>query len=219
MKKLLPSGVTLLELLVVVLILAILSSIAVGVYTKEVVRARYARTRAEIKTLEIAVNRYQIDTGQFPPSSSGVILSPGDIDMTAPATGCGFLQVALRASLNGNASTPLDTRWMGPYVEWDYNKLGDLTGGPITSGLAKPQMQFLDPFGTPYLYLRHEEYDGWGGTRLPSTDPYAATETYYNPSTFQIISYGSDKVSDATAPLDSRGLDPDDVTNFQGSQY
>src|SRR5690606_20774970 len=61
MKNTPKSGVTLLELLVVLVIISILSTIAVGVYTKEVLRAKVARTRAEIRTLEVAINRYQID--------------------------------------------------------------------------------------------------------------------------------------------------------------
>ncbi|MCX7626359.1 MAG: prepilin-type N-terminal cleavage/methylation domain-containing protein, partial [Candidatus Sumerlaeaceae bacterium] len=56
---------SLIELLAVVLILGILASISVGVYTTQVERARIAAARTMIAELEIAINRYQIDTGQY----------------------------------------------------------------------------------------------------------------------------------------------------------
>ena len=64
------TAVTLLELLVVVMILGILSTIAVTVYTGHVERARVAACRDIIRQIELAVNRYEVDTGQLPPSSS-----------------------------------------------------------------------------------------------------------------------------------------------------
>ena len=213
MNKLFKKGVTLIELIVVLLIISLLSTIAVGVYTREVLRAKVARTRAEIRTLEVAVNRYQIDVGQFPPSSTGTALAPSTLDQLSLSQGCGYLQLALRASLNGNSFIPLSTRWEGPYVDWDDNKLGTLTGGVLTPGLSRAQVQFLDPFGNPYYYIQYREYATLGGAELPSTHPYYATETYYNPSTFQILSQGPNGTSGATGG----GLVPDldDITNWE----
>ena len=62
-------GVTLIELMAVVLIVAILASIAVGVYTGYVQRARFAVARTTIAELDLAVARYEIDLGVLPPSS------------------------------------------------------------------------------------------------------------------------------------------------------
>lgn len=199
-------GVTLLELLVAMLIIAILSSIAVSVYTGQVERARYARARDEIRQLELACHRYEIDTGQFPPSGS----------QTAATQGCGWLQLALLHSLSGDALRPIDFRWQGPYIDFDYNQFGDLFGNPVPATVDKGDVQLLDPWRTPYLYIRFDTYVALGGTQLPQTSPYFATETYYNPTTFQIISFGHDR---QTLPAPQRGLAPDDVSNFIGSEF
>ncbi|MCB2154784.1 prepilin-type N-terminal cleavage/methylation domain-containing protein [bacterium] len=213
MNKLFNKGVTLIELMVVLLIVSLLSTIAVGVYTKEVLRAKVARTRAEIRTMEVAINRYQIDVGQFPPSSTGTAIAPSNLDQLTPAQGCGYMQLALRGSLNGNMYTPLSTRWEGPYLDWDDNKLGTLTGGALTTGLSRAQIQFLDPFGSPYYYIQYREYSSLGGARLPSDHPYYSTETYYNPATFQILSQGPNGTTGVTVG----GLipDSDDIVNWE----
>jgi len=199
-------GVTLLELLVAMLIIAILSSIAVSVYTGQVERARYARARDEIRQLELACHRYEIDTGQFPPSGS----------QTAVTQGCGLLQLALLHSLSGDALRPIDFRWQGPYIDFDYNQFGDLQGNPVSAILDKGDIQLLDPWKSPYYYMRFDDYTTLGGTELPQTSPYFATETYYNPTTFQIVSFGHDRVS---LPPPQRGLGSDDVSNFIGSEF
>lgn len=203
MNRIRTLGVTLLELLVALLIIAILSSVAVSIYTGQVERARYARARAEIRQIEIACHRYEVDTGQFPPSGS-----LGTYD------GCGWLQLALLHSLSASAFRPLDYRWQGPYLEFDANQFGTLSGGPIASGITPPELQILDPWKTPYLFIRNTEYQAAFATILPVSSPYRNTETWYNPTTFQIISFGRDR---QTLAPPNRGLAPDDVSNFIGS--
>lgn len=227
MKFLKIRGVTLLELLVVLGILSILSTIAVGVYTNHIQRARFAKARAEIRLLETAITQYQLDTGDFPPSGSGVTISPDGINPITPLYGSGYLQVALRNSLSGNLYQPLSPRWQGPYVNWDYNRMGfvDSSGNvtPITStggqtpapGSAIASISFLDPWGSPYTYIASRDYE-FEGTTLPLTHPFHDTETYYNPTTFQIISFGPN-MSSGTG--NDRGKEPDDISNFIGSNF
>lgn len=209
MKRKEKMGVTLLELLVVVLIIGILSTIAVTVYVGQVERARVAACYHTIRSLELAVTRYELDVGQYPPSSSGPTLSP--VNPLTPSTGCGYLQVALLHSLSGNVYQPLDKRWLGPYMEFDEVQLSDLNGAPITSSTPKSQIQFLDPWGTPYTYTRHQDYATYGGTELWPSDPYRSTETYYNPKTIQIFSVGPNGY---TYNVPYRGLETDDVNNW-----
>lgn len=219
MRKLFKNGVTLLELIVVVVIISILSTIAVGVYTKEILRAKYAKTRAEIRTLEIACQQYWVDTGVYPPSGSGATFAPAALNTTGDAEGTGYLQLALRASLNNNLYSPLSKRWLGPYIEWDSNRLGDLSGNPITSApgntTAVGEVNFLDPFGGAYYYIRAEDYGARGGTELDSTDPFFASETYYNPSTFQIYSLGP---NGSTLADPNRGTESDDISNYKSPE-
>lgn len=204
-------AVTLLELMVVVMIIGILSSIAVTVYTGQVERARFAAARDTIRQLELAITRYEVDSGQVPPSSSGNLLAPNAIDAIVPTWGCGYLQVALLHSLSGDVYYPLSYRWVGPYLELDSEQLGDLYGQPLTSAIPKPSVQILDPWGGPYYYTRSDDYVSFGGTRRPPTDPYYDTETYYNPTTYQIFSMGPNGTTNA---IPYRGLEDDDVNNW-----
>lgn len=222
MNRLTKKAVTMLELLVVLVIISILSGMAVGVYSNHVERARVSRARAEIRTLEVAVTQYQIDLGEFPPSSSGLTVAPANLDYLIPFEGSGYLTMALRTSLNGQISTPLSSRWNGPYVDWDYNRLGDETGQVVDTGsgagvvTSLGLISFLDPWGRPYQYVRSSDYDNFGGTELPTGHVFAATESYYNPSTFQLMSLGPNGTSNGHPQV---GLDSDDITNFIGSQF
>lgn len=218
MKRLLPKGVTILELLVVLVIISILSTIAVGVYSNQIVRAKYAKARAEIRVLETAIAQYEVDTGDLPPSGSGSQLAPADINPGVPFAGSGYLTLALRSSLNGQPSDPISARWQGPYVDWDYNRLGNAAGEPITGAgntATLPEISFLDPFGMPYQYIRSTDYLTLRGSELPSTNPFAASETWYNPSTFQIISFGANRTSLAHPLI---GTESDDISNFRSAE-
>ena len=59
----------------VVLILLLLSTIAVGVYIRELARARYATAKSTITEMERACARYQIDLGVYPPATNAFILN------------------------------------------------------------------------------------------------------------------------------------------------
>jgi prepilin-type N-terminal cleavage/methylation domain-containing protein len=210
-------GVTLLELIVVVLIIGILSTVAVSVYTGQVERARVAAARDIISQIESAVARYEIDTGQYPPSGYGTTLPPSPLTYVlgtnGESLGSGYLQVALVHSLSGNVYLPLDRKWLGPYLEPNENQLGDINGVLVSqaSGLTKPEIQLLDPWGLPYYYIRHNDYATMHGTELLAGNPYRGSETYYNPSTVQIFSMGP---NGRTYDVPYRGLETDDVNNW-----
>jgi prepilin-type N-terminal cleavage/methylation domain-containing protein len=205
---------TMIELLVVVLILGLLATIAVGVFTTQVERARFAAARSTISAIELAVNRYQLDLGVFPPSGSG-LAAPS----VFPADGCGFMQLAVMHSMSGTSSAPASKLWQGPYLNVKNELLGDLAGNQINDLAIPPPrglVQILDPWHSPYRFVRSngsadDNYTVMGGTELPLTHPYAATETYYNPSTFQVVSKGP---NGTTLAVPNYGLDADDVTNF-----
>lgn len=214
---------TLVELLVVVLILGLLSTIVVGVFTTQVERARFSAARSTISAIELAVERYQLDVGTFPPSGSGTA-SPA----TSPATGTGWLQLTLMHSTSGNSSAPSSPLWRGPYLTVKKQLLGDSNGIPLeesTSAVDMTQVQILDPWHSPYTYIRsgpsgaenpstpgaNDDYAIMGGTTLPSSHPFALTETYYNPNTYQIYSKGPNSTTLASP---NGGTDGDDVSNF-----
>lgn len=205
-------GFTLIELLVVVLILGLLSTIAVGVFTTQVERARIASAKSTIQELSLAIERYQIDLGAYPPSGS--LSNPSGV----VAEGCGYLQLCLMHSMSGDSKSTSGTLWRGPYLNLNREQLGDFSGNPLEELTAAPDrrnVQILDPWRTPYRYVRSgpnpDDYDANAATLLPSNHPFAATEKYYNPSTFQIVSKGHDG---ETPNPPNYGMGGDDVTNF-----
>jgi len=205
-------GVTLIELLVVVLIIGILSTLLLQVLTGQSERARVAAARSDIKTLEIAAHRYAIDLGVYPKTNT-----PGDFTSPFYRRGCGYLALCLLHSTSGNAYAPSSSKWGGPYVEADEGL--NITTLQGTTALATAQ-EFLDPWGGPYEYVSSDYVGGtygyvlYSATTLPTTDPYFVTETYYNPKTFQIISFGTNRTTD-TSSLNNFGKDVDDITNFK----
>jgi len=219
MKRILKQGVTLIELVVVVLIIAILSSIGVSVYVGQVERARRAACKDTIRQLELAISRYEVDVGQYPVSSSGTTYSPAGVSLLVDGNqngvGCGYLQLCLRTSLNGDLNSPLDSRWQGPYINFNEDRLGDISGNPVTSSITKPEVQLLDPWGKPYYYIQWQNYGTMGGTERPTGDPFYTSETYYNPRTFQIFSKGPNGITIET-PKGRRGTESDDVNNWSG---
>lgn len=225
-------AVTLLELMIVVLILSILSTIAVGVYTGKTQEARIAAAHALIHNLEVAITRYEIDTGSLPPSGSGGMpVGP----TSGRNNGSGYLHEVLVHGVNGNAYQPGSNQWKGPYINLQVGSyaLKDSSGNINPPGL----IDILDPWGMPILYTAWPEYattagNYTGGTvlftgaapdganlSLAAPSPYSATETYYNPRTFQLISYGPDATT--LAPVTAGGVGfsyagaaADDITNF-----
>lgn len=208
---------TLMELLVVVLILGLLATIAVGVFTAQVERARYAAARTTIAALDLAAKRYQLDLGQFPPSGSN-LAAPNQFE------GNGWLYLVLTRSASGTTTAPASNRWQGPYIDVNKLNIGDIEGHPIddidltVDPLLLGQIQILDPWGSPYRYVRccgsvDDNYDVNQATVLPPGNPYALTEQYYNPATFQISSKGMDGMT-SDSVTGGFGTHRDDVNNF-----
>ena len=65
-------GFTLIELMVVVAVIAILASIAVGLYAKLEGRARIAKAQADTRTLASVLTMYMGHCGALPPSGAEV---------------------------------------------------------------------------------------------------------------------------------------------------
>jgi type II secretory pathway pseudopilin PulG len=222
------TAVTLLELLAVVLIIAILSTIATGVYTNQTLRARRAATRDLIRQLEIGITRYEVDLGVFPPSGSSTQFPAANIGAGNAANyrdGSGMLNLALVHSVSGNAYQPASTLWNGPYVTIQAEQTAAGPGGSVIGNF-----DVLDPFGSPLIYVNTDDYqtigtDFTGGAELfgaavaganpdlPAPNPHLAQgETYYNPSTYQIISYGQNSVT--LTDITFKGAEFDDIANF-----
>lgn len=208
------SGVTIVELTVVILILSILATVAAQVYVSYVARARFARCRFDIRQLELAATSYMTDVGAYPLSSSGAPSafgnSPPELlrSVGGGPNGCGYLMLCLLHSYSGHAQYPASPRWGGPYMTVDMSQLGDLNAAPVTQATPITQHNLLDPWGRPYYYLRNDDYRRLGGTEQAGTQFY---EVYFNPSTVQIFSKGPDGF---TSDPPESGLGKDDMNNF-----
>jgi general secretion pathway protein G len=84
-------GFTLLELMVVLLILALLASIAAPQVIKHLSKAKSETAKIQVEALTAAVNYFQLDLGRYPSDQEG-----------------------LKALIERPAS---DAKWDGPYVE------------------------------------------------------------------------------------------------------
>jgi prepilin-type N-terminal cleavage/methylation domain-containing protein len=82
----LKKGFTLIELLIVVAIIAILAAIAVPNFLEAQVRAKVAKTRADVRSCVTALESYRVDNNGYPPYGSFTFVgAPGEIVLT-PAT-------------------------------------------------------------------------------------------------------------------------------------
>lgn len=83
-------GFTLMELLVVLAIIGILAAIATGVYVGRVDDARITRARADIQTIEAALDIFRLDNFRYPTTAEGLealVERPNDPDVRWPAGG------------------------------------------------------------------------------------------------------------------------------------
>ncbi|NUP89012.1 MAG: prepilin-type N-terminal cleavage/methylation domain-containing protein [Candidatus Sumerlaeia bacterium] len=223
-------GLTLIELLVVSLIIAILTTIAVVTVTGLTTRARISATFGTIRAMEIAADRYEIDFGEFPLSSTGTQFGAGSTpNPTSPATGNGYFLLTVLHSLSGSAAFPLDDRFQGPLLDVESRQIGDVAelntfwNRPpmnlgFSGGSTAATEQLLDAWGQPFRYIRSgpgvgatDDYNNLGGTEFPSTSPFQATETWFNFGRFQIVSLGPNGL---TFTVPDVGLDEDDITNL-----
>ena len=97
------NGLTLIELMVVVVILGIISAVAIPSISSAITSAKVSTTESDLATVQEALQRYYIDTGTYPVTSSWVT------DLTTQTTANG--------------------KTVGPYL--DTTTLKDAWGDPI----------------------------------------------------------------------------------------
>ncbi len=108
-------GLTLIEVLAVVVILGIVAAIAVPSVTKAIDQAKVNSTETTLGTLQSALQRYYFDEGEYP---KNLTFLTKVMDSTGTA--------------NGTSSNP-QSAWQGPYIQSSV-PVDDAWGNPIYYG-------------------------------------------------------------------------------------
>ena len=211
---------TLVELLAVVAIIAILAGLVLGgsVYAKR--KAMVSTTKAQLVTLENAIEAYKNDFGMYPTSSLSRPSTIGDRHNDAGNGGAWFGSDSMNPFDNINFpqwTSSFITQTITNYflVQNNWLLYQQLVGtGKGTNGyytikpnqvissiqnqyVASPIVLLADPYGTPWGYY------------YCMISP--ANTAQVNQATFDLWSYGQDKASFGNASDPSK---LDDITNF-----
>ncbi len=76
-------GFTMVELMAVLIILGLLATLVTTKVLKQIEKAKFATTKANLKTLHMAVQQFHMDTQRFPTEEEGLqilVESTGDIE-------------------------------------------------------------------------------------------------------------------------------------------
>ena len=91
-KRDIKAGFTMVELMAVLIILGLLAALVVTKVASKIDQARVTTTRANLKSLHMAVNQFKMDTGRFPSEEMGLeelIEQPSDVTSWEPG---GYLE-------------------------------------------------------------------------------------------------------------------------------
>jgi len=219
MKK--QSGFTLLELIVVVGVLGLITSLATDFVVNETNQKRYELTKSKLSAIR-----------------QGIIGTPGsringEVYISGFVADTGLVPEHLIAMIQDGYC--LDPKFLHKSVDCEANNIGDWKSysgwnGPYLNGLEKVQGKFED--GTDISYLSYK--DGWGNNAQQwlnlSVDDEELTEDILNFGWWVRVS-GTDLAirsvglngkmdpgfDDSVLPLvDSLEADSDDKTNFDG---
>jgi len=225
-----PTGFTLVELLVVIGIIAVLAALVTPAVMRAQASARNAAIKAEIDMLHMAIMTYKNEYGSFPPALDTTLSasSPAGKHLARLFPRCGNVATQLSGALPAGVSitgTNAVAFWLKGYTDdptspldptsdrkklydFDMSRVNQSTGSYYPTG--KP--------GSPYLYINSAMYTAAPYAGGMSTVPGAFRMTvagdalpfgntaydFANPDTFQILCAGRDEVF---------GND-DDLSNF-----
>lgn len=188
-------GFTLIELLVVIAILGTLAALITPMLGVANRSALVSSTQQEIQRLTLAIELFQGDRGDFPPTSMADEYGIGSNDLDSGNESL----VAHLASLATGTS----------YFDFKEEYLQNLDGDRLANSELEDRMrwvfgddqlrEYVDPWGNPYVYFHNRDY------RIPftvtssegkSTQAKASisekTAAYHSPTAFQIWSLGPD---------------------------
>jgi prepilin-type N-terminal cleavage/methylation domain-containing protein len=155
--RLAQAGFTLVELLVVIVIIAILASLAVPVTNKVMENANKLRIKATMKDLQVAIGHYRTEYNRFPVDLTG---STGGEDIDPiPTDGSNSIITTLMAASSGDSNSNMNRRNI-KFIDLPYAKNGSSFGiVDSSSGTGGADLKLVDIWGMPYQILLDTNYD------------------------------------------------------------
>lgn len=147
-----PPGFTLIELLAAIGIIAILAALLFPALRGIQRKSREKAAAATIERLKLALEQYQGDFGDYPPT-------------TLASIGAGATN-GVNEGIESLVRCLSTTRERGPYFPFEEKDLGNtdedrLSRDPCDSSLpARDAFELVDPWGNPYVYFHHRDYRG-----------------------------------------------------------
>ncbi len=202
------AGFTLIEILAVILIVGILATILISQLGGADDAARISTTRSKLQTLSLAINAYELDFGDYPPSSF-------NDEQGVPNDGTNVGVEALVVALWSNG---YDAGDLSSEVDSLRNVDGDHSGKKLTDFGNRTLPEIVDAWGNPIAYIHRRDYEvpnreyltedpdtGEEIRSIPTAHRNPELDTFYCYRSYQLISAGPDALF-GTA---------DDVTNFE----
>ncbi|MEE8141617.1 MAG: prepilin-type N-terminal cleavage/methylation domain-containing protein [Planctomycetota bacterium] len=189
-------GFTLIELLVTLAIIAALAALLTPTLRRARIRAMVNSGHQEIQRLALALESFQSDYGDYPPT---------DIEEFYEVTG-NDLNSGIE-SLVGHLATRSKG---GPYFEFKDEHISNLDEDSISSGDVLQELnwsfgdsqlrEYLDPWDIPYIYFHNRDYERsfavyhQNKQKTQARAGFSAkTANYYSLTTFQIWSVGPNR--------------------------
>jgi len=154
-----PSGFTLVEMIVVIVIIGILAALLLPALSKARSTARKGVAAADIRNIEMALRQYEQDNGGFPPDSGSwtyYVKSGGSKTAVTKTFDSSealvfFLTTTFKRNPTDNSAQVYHWADQGPYIELKTKQRGTGSHGlPV----------YKDPFGQEHAYVYSNNTDG-----------------------------------------------------------